>query len=143
MKVETKTSGQAQKVTGKRSKTPTKKSITRKRTPTPAPSKKRIARKRSKTPTKKRESSSSSSSSGSSSEGEVQGEVKEEIQGEVQGEVQEEVQGEDPRKKSITGKKTPAPTFMIKSNHLLWAIIIINTATLSMMSSYAFNYFMN
>ena len=69
--------------------------------------------------------------------------VKEEIQGEVQGEVQEEVQGEDPRKKSITGKKTPAPTFMIKSNHLLWAIIIINTATLSMMSSYAFNYFMN
>ena len=43
----------------------------------------------------------------------------------------------------VTGKETPAPTFMIKSNHLLWAIIIINTATLSMMSSYAFNYFMN
>ena len=63
-KVETKISGQAQKITGKRSKSPTKKSITRKRTPTPAPSKKRIARKRSKTPTKK---------------GEVQGEVKEEI----------------------------------------------------------------
>ena len=65
------------------------------------------------------------------------------VKEEIQGEVQEEVQGEDPRKKSITGKKTPAPTFMIKSNHLLWAIIIINTATLSMMSSYAFNYFMN
>merc|ERR1712048_255459 len=47
------------------------------------------------------------------------------------------------REKSITGKETPAPTFMIKSNHLLWAIIVINTATLSMMSSYAFNYFMN
>ena len=69
--------------------------------------------------------------------------VKEEIQGEVQGEVQEEVQGEDPRKKSITGKETPAPAFKINSNYLLWAIIIIITATLSMTSSYVYNYFMN
>ena len=61
--------------------------------------------------------------------------VKEEIQGEVQ--------GEDPRKKSIAGKETPAPAFKINSNYLLWAIIIIITATLSMTSSYVYNYFMN
>merc|ERR1712241_626652 len=56
MKVETKTADQAQKITGKRPKTPAKKRITRKRTPTPVPSKIRVTW-RSKTPTKKRESS--------------------------------------------------------------------------------------
>ena len=53
-KVETKKIGQAQKITGKRSKTPAMKRITRKRTPTPVPSKKRVTG-RSKTPTKKKE----------------------------------------------------------------------------------------
>ena len=47
-------------------------------------------------------------------------------------------------KVSITRKRTPAPGLMIKSNVLIWAIIIINTATLSMLSTYGYyNYFSN
>ena len=120
------------RITEKISKTPARKmsptmkrSKIRKRTPTPAPTKKRISNSISEEETKVPE---------------VKKEEEEikvpELKMKVETKTTDQAQ-------KVTGKETPAPTFMIKSNHLLWAIIIINTATLSMMSSYAYNYFMN